>query len=133
MDSLLSRLQHALGDRYRIEREVGRGGTGVPWDEQEPEWLPPTEIGRFAINDWSPDGRRLAGHIDYRDTGILTYTFATRTYRRFTDYGQWPVWLPGSRRILFVSGGSGFHLLDTETGDVTRIYSSPSISSARRT
>jgi serine/threonine-protein kinase len=29
MDDLQSRLQHALGDRYRIERELGRGGTGI--------------------------------------------------------------------------------------------------------
>jgi serine/threonine-protein kinase len=29
MDDLQSRLQRALGDRYRIERELGRGGTGI--------------------------------------------------------------------------------------------------------
>ena len=96
------------------------------WEEQSVERLPApdTALGRFTANDWSPDGRFLAGGINYQDTGIITYSFDTRTYEKLTDFGQWPVWLPDSRRILFVSGGNSFHMLDTRTREVTRVHSS---------
>ncbi|HUG40085.1 MAG TPA: hypothetical protein VMM12_06360, partial [Longimicrobiales bacterium] len=97
-----------------------------PWDAQEVEWLPvDSAMGRFTVNDWSPDGSTLAGTIDYGHTpGIVLYSLDTRTYERVTDFGEWPVWLPDSRRILFGSGGPGFQLLDTRTGDVGQVYSS---------
>jgi Tol biopolymer transport system component len=40
-----------------------------------------------------------------------------------TDFGEFPAWLPDSRRILFVSGGKAFYTVDTRTKDVKRIFS----------
>lgn len=99
-------------------------GTG-PWRGQPVDSLrrPEGVSGDFAVNDWSPDGSYLAGSIDYRDSGILVFSLEDRTYERLTDFGQWPVFLPDSRRILFVSGGNAFYVVDMRTGDVDRIYS----------
>ena len=96
------------------------------WDEQTPEWLPPPPVSMAPLiaNDWSPDGRRLAGMtLDVSNDGILTYTFESGVYERLTDFGQWPVWLPDSRHLLFVSGGRAFYLLDSQTGEVREIFS----------
>ena len=95
-----------------------------PWTEQEPEMLPapPDSIAPFGPHSWSPDGRHLAGMISALDRGIVTYTFATGAYERLTDFGQWPVWLPDSRRVLFVSGGTAIHIVDRETKQVRQVF-----------
>jgi Tol biopolymer transport system component len=56
----------------------------------------------------------------------MTYSYATSQHGRLTDFGQWPVWLPDSRRLMFVSGGSAFYIVDTETREVRQIYSTVS-------
>jgi Tol biopolymer transport system component len=56
------------------------------------------------------------------DQGIVTYTFATGAYERLTDFGEWPVWLPDSRRVLFVSGGTAIHIVDRETKQVRQVF-----------
>jgi Tol biopolymer transport system component len=96
-----------------------------PWAGQQPEVLgtPPDSLMPFGPHSWSPDGRRLAGMISTLDRGIVTYTFGSGTYQRLTDYGQWPVWLPDSRRLLFVSGGHAFHVLDTQTRRIRQVFS----------
>ncbi len=98
-----------------------------PWTEETVEWLPPPDsaLGRFAVNDWSPDGGLLAGSIDYRDTGIVIYTFENRSYEKVTDFGQWPVFLPDSRRVLFVSGGNRFFVHDLTTDETEEINATP--------
>jgi eukaryotic-like serine/threonine-protein kinase len=78
----------------------------------------------FNANAWSPDGRYLAGSEDYRDTGIIVYDIETGTSRQLTDFGQWPVFLPDSRRILFVTGGHSFHVVDLRDGSERRVYES---------
>jgi Tol biopolymer transport system component len=80
-------------------------------------------LGLFTANAWSPDGERLAGDIGRKDAGIVVYTFRSRTYERLTDFGQWPVWLPDGRRVLFVSGGDGFFVVDRATKRVRKIFS----------
>jgi Tol biopolymer transport system component len=95
------------------------------WNDQDVEWLPVTPLGRFTATDWSPDGQHLAGTIDYRDTGIVTYSLRSRTYEKLTDFGEWPVWLPDSRRLLFVSGTNAFFILDVQTRNVRQVYASP--------
>ena len=95
-----------------------------PWNEQKPEVLPapPDSLAPFGPHSWSPDGRRLAGMINAFDRGVIVYTFGTHTYQRLTDYGQWPVWLPDSRRLLFVSGAKAFYLVDRETRAVRKVF-----------
>ncbi len=80
-----------------------------PWHEQQPDTLPkpPDSLQPFGPHSWSPDGRRIAGMISALDRGIVVYTLGTRRYQRLSSYGQLPVWLPDSRRLLFVSGGDG--------------------------
>ena len=85
---------------------------------------PDPALGHFAVNAWSPDGRYLAGSEDYRDTGIIVHDLDGGTYEKLTDFGHWPVFLPDGRRILFVTDGHEFHVLDMRTGDVRRVYES---------
>jgi Tol biopolymer transport system component len=94
-----------------------------PWKEQQARVLPPYPRGRLAMNSWSPDGRRLAGQVGESMIGIVTYSFASDSFEQMTDYGEWPVWLPDSRRLLFVSGGKKFLILDTQSKRVREIFS----------
>jgi Tol biopolymer transport system component len=99
---------------------------GAP--DQRPEPLPPFDLGRFAVNSWSPDGTKLAGQIGLpggMGRGIAMYSFRTGRYEKLTDLGEWPVWLPDSRRILFVAGGNAFYVVDSRTREVKQIWSHP--------
>ena len=78
---------------------------------------------RFATNAWSPDGKWLAGQNGFTTPGISIYSIADRAFRRLTEFGEWPVWLPDSRRILFVSRGREFHLHDVAAKTTRMIYS----------
>ncbi len=77
----------------------------------------------FHLNSWSPDGKRLAGMIAYTDRGVVTLELSSGVYTKVTDDGQWPVWLPDSRHLLFVSGGTGFFVVDTVTREVRKVFS----------
>lgn len=95
-------------------------------EEQKTEVLPRSSLGRFLVNSWSQDGERLVGQIGQagaKATGIMTYTFKTKTYEKVTDIGEWPVWLPDGRRILFVADGNAFHVVDSRTRQVRKIFS----------
>ena len=75
-----------------------------PWKLQTPEELPlleqPSHV--FLSNSWSPDGQRLAGTAGLTPPlGIVTYSLQTKTYEQATSFGEWPVWLPDNRQILF--------------------------------
>ncbi len=95
-------------------------------EDQTPEPLArDTAWGSFVVNDWSPDGTRLAGMVGWADRGVGYYEVATGRQVRLTDFGQWPVWMPDSRRILFVSGGNAFYLVDSETRAVRRVHWTP--------
>jgi Tol biopolymer transport system component len=98
---------------------------GRPWKQQKPE-LVAKPLGdaanRFFVNSWSPDGTRIVGEVQGKAAGVLMYTLATRTYDLLTDFGEWPVWLPDGRHVLFVAGGKAFYVLDTRTRAVKRIY-----------
>jgi Tol biopolymer transport system component len=95
-----------------------------PGTAQTPEMLPaqPADIQPFISNSWSADGKRLVGHISFAAKGIVTYTFGTRAYDKFTDYGEYPVWFPDSRHVLFVSKGKNFFVLDTATREVRTMF-----------
>ena len=96
-----------------------------PWAAQTPEVLPPFKgrAGPFIVNSWSPDGLWLAGFDGLAGRGILTYSLRTRTFTRFTDDGGYPVWLPDSRRLLFVSGGKDFFVLDIASKVRRKVFS----------
>jgi Tol biopolymer transport system component len=96
------------------------------WNDQKPEIIaPPADSSdEFVVNSWSPDGTRLAGEVGLaRDLGILTYSLRSRTFDRLTNFGGYPVWLPDSRRILFVTGGRAFHIVDTRTRKIEQMFS----------
>jgi Tol biopolymer transport system component len=116
------------GSRMAVSRQGQRATTIInPHDDPEGEskitLKTPAEL-PFLPNSWSPDGRWLAGQTSFNTAGILIYSIAEQRVERLTDYGEWPVWLPDSRRVLFVSRGRDFHVVDTQTKEVSRIWSS---------
>ncbi len=79
---------------------------------------------RFFVNSWSRDGTRILGEVQGPVGGLLMYTVATRAFERLADFGEWPVFLPDDRHVLFVAGGKAFYVLDTKTKEPPkRVYS----------
>jgi len=120
------------GRRLAVTRhpEPGQPGASiidphVPFEARTPVDLPPLPPPNswFAPNSWSPDGKRIAGQNGFTTLGISTYSMDARTFERLIEFGEWPVWLPDSRRILFVSRGREFHLLDIDTKATSQIFS----------
>jgi serine/threonine-protein kinase len=99
---------------------------GLSFDAQQPQVLPRTPLGAFFANSWSPNGDKLVGQlgrIGGPGRGIAVYSFSEQRYRKLVDVGEWPVWLPDSRRVLFVVNGRELRVVDAETGHVRTIYS----------
>ncbi len=89
---------------------------GKPWKEQQPQLargeLP--EGAWFWANDWSHDGRRLAGTIQRLDgttLGLGVYSTGADNIEQVTTLGRLPRWLPGDRSLLFEFRGH-IHLAD---------------------
>jgi eukaryotic-like serine/threonine-protein kinase len=100
---------------------------GKPWNAQRLRPLPllPDRTQTFEVWSWSPDGRRLAGqrHLaDLSHAGIAVHTVGTPTLDWLTDFGEWPVWLSDSRRLLFAHGGKIF-LVDGATKKWHEVFS----------
>ena len=97
------------------------------WNQQTPDVLPPApSSAHFGVNSWSPDGEHLVGHANLPTggtAGIMTYSLRSRKYEHLNDFGQWPVWLPDSRRVLFVADGKAFFIMDTRSKEVRKIFS----------
>jgi Tol biopolymer transport system component len=113
-------------DTARVQDSASILDPNVPEDAQTPIDLPPVPgpNPNFAPNSWSWDGKWLAGHhASNRNTpGIYIYSIEARTFERLTEFGEWPVWLPDSRRVLFVARGREFHILDTRTKATRMVY-----------
>ncbi|KAB2961306.1 MAG: protein kinase [Thermoanaerobaculia bacterium] len=96
----------------------------LPWAAQAPKrHAAPPPLGLFVPNSWSPDGRRIAGQYGFATPGIVLFSIADGRFERVTEIGEWPVWLPDGERILFVSRGREFHVLDTRTRESRRVFS----------
>jgi len=95
------------------------------WTDQTPKVIPPPKDSpyEFVVNDWSPDGSRLAGQAGLGEHGIIVYSLVSQTFERLTDLGGYPVWLPDGRRLMFVAGGRNFYLVDIRTRKVDRVFS----------
>jgi len=52
-------------------------------------------------------------------------TLPSHNFERLTDFGGYPVWLPDSRQLMFVSGGHDFYILDTLSKNVRKVFSVP--------
>ena len=96
-----------------------------PWKQQSPDPLPPLDppSSRFLVNDWSPDGKHLVGAAETPTGGIVTYSLESHQYERLTDFGEWPVWLPDSRRVLFVANGKNFYVVDSSSKQAHKVFS----------
>ncbi|MFN2386019.1 MAG: protein kinase [Thermoanaerobaculia bacterium] len=98
---------------FRLGRTPGEG---------TPEPFPPLGEGKwFFVNDWSPDGRILAGHGRLRGErttepsgGIVLFSIESGKYEWLSDSGQSPMWLNDGRRLLF-RDRSDLVLLDART------------------
>jgi Tol biopolymer transport system component len=96
-----------------------------PWKDQAPEIVhpPSSSSDEFVVNAWSPDGKQLAGQAGLAARGVFTYSLQSHTFDRLTDFGGYPVWLPDSRQLMFVSNGHDFYVLDTRTKKVRKVFS----------
>jgi Tol biopolymer transport system component len=86
--------------------------------------LPPDNAGNvFTAWDWSPDGKTLAGSFHGpAGMAIGCYSFETRSYQRFADYFELPMWLPESRRFIYVHEGKVF-IANLDTNKIREFYS----------
>ena len=95
------------------------------WKDQTPDVLPkfgsPEE--HFVVTSWSPDGNTLVGQASFAATGVVTYSLQSKAFERLTKVGEWPTWLPDSRRILFTDGtGKYFYVIDSVTKEQKTVY-----------
>jgi Tol biopolymer transport system component len=107
---------------HTVVFDANRPAAGQTW-----EVLPPVNDGSppMVVTSWSPDGTMLAGQAGFPGTGVIVYSFDTESYERLTDFGEWPVWLPDSQRLLFVYEGKRFFVVDRETQETREIFSVP--------
>ena len=112
-------------DEPRLKSRVLIFDPNRPWKQQSPELLPLLDppSSRFLVNDWSPDGKHLVGAAEAPIGGIVTYSLQSHQYERLTDFGEWPVWLPDSRRMLFVANGKNFYVVDSSSKQVRKVFS----------
>ena len=92
---------------------------GWPPTDVRHQVLPrPKEEPALWSYSWSPDASRLAGSFSGaardEDRGVGLYAFATKQYERLTRSGTFPLWLPDSRRLLYLDKGA-IWLYDTTT------------------
>jgi hypothetical protein len=103
----------------------------VIFDANQPSAAQPAERfalsgpGYFVPNDWAPDGHAIIGQASVAVPTIDLFRLADKSLHRLLDFGEWPSWLPDSRRALFVSRRHEFYVLDTITGKTRMVYATP--------
>jgi Tol biopolymer transport system component len=117
------------GQRIAARGVAGHDASALIFDatrsfkSQTPDVLPPPEgTDPFSTNGWSRDGKFLAGQCGFK-MGVYIYSLAERKYTKLTDIGEWPVWFPDNRNILFVHGGKDFFVVDRMTKNVRKVFS----------
>jgi hypothetical protein len=97
-----SRVAYYVGGEF--SNFISTLGTGAKMLERLPE-ISDDKV--FGVNDWSPDGKRLAGAVLARRSstnnpnGIAIYSLESGVFEQLTEFGWAPVWLADSRRLLF--------------------------------
>jgi serine/threonine protein kinase/dipeptidyl aminopeptidase/acylaminoacyl peptidase len=86
------------------------------WADQTPQVLPHSDarVKQFLPSSWSADGLKLAGWQYWTErgrAGVYVYSFASKNYERWTEFGTFPVWLSDNRRLLFYMGDK-IYLID---------------------
>ena len=80
----------------------------------------------FIVFSWSPDGKWLAGHVQFitsgKDAGVAIYSIQNHSYEYLSDIGNQPVWLNDNRHLLFVHDGK-LKMIDRLTKTVSSILS----------
>jgi hypothetical protein len=94
-----------------------------PSKEQTAQRLPPwpESGGSFVAWAWSPNARSVAGWQilpDGKSGGITLYEPSSKRYRKVTDTGIYPTWLPGGKRLLFAADGK-FLTFDLDSSRVS--------------
>ena len=96
----------------------------VPLEQRVPQPLPAVEGGHPLLpRSWSPDGRTLAGDLDFAITPrsvTLLYSFDTKTYRALPEGRGAPEWMSDSRRLV-IAQHDKIVLVDTVTGRASTI------------
>jgi len=120
-------------DGKRIAFGVAGGTTyiadaGKHWNEQSAFAIPAIGESKsfFVAWSWSPDGHSLAGWSQPADgqpaPGIVVYSLRSGKLETLTDFGDRPVWLQDSKRLLFVGQGKLF-LVDSRSKRVQEVLS----------
>ncbi|MBW2530188.1 MAG: PD40 domain-containing protein [Deltaproteobacteria bacterium] len=79
------------------------------------------EKGELIPNDWSPDGKKLAGWIT-NCTRAFVYSLETQTHEPFGERALSPRWLSDGRRLIFTDRMS-LWLYDLERKEPQKILS----------
>jgi Tol biopolymer transport system component len=93
--------------------------------EKPPEMLAEFKMdpaGSFTAWSWSSHENKLAGYrqrADGKFTGIFVYSFNNKQYKQLTSFGNDPVWLNDSPRILFHYNGR-IYMVDSSLAEAEK-------------
>ncbi|HJT16677.1 MAG TPA: hypothetical protein VJ853_04790, partial [Thermoanaerobaculia bacterium] len=94
------------------------------FDQQKPEMLDSRDPAHAMLpNSIASDNRRLAVQLGPVSFGIGVFDIAAKKLAVLTTFGEWPVWLPDDRHILFVARGKEFWTVDSVTKETRKIFS----------
>ena len=109
----------------------------TPFEQRTPIALPPLPNAGdvFLAFGWSRNGKLLVGGrlrvATHVRAGIAIYALDGGTYEQPIDYGEFPVWFPDDRSIVFDSGGdygSRIEIVDRVSKQVRTLVSDPASS-----